>query len=200
MNNQRHQNGNEPARQRGRSHLSGWRAMVPELTMAVILALVTSVTVYLLTGLPYAVLTLGGWTVGALAALRVLVPATEQPIADLPEWHARGRTSFTGFWRQRAALTDAMASSTSYDLELRATLQHLLAARLAERHGISLYADPTAAKRAFLGGAGSDSAGRQRREEGLWRWVDPLRVPDDRHGPGIPPRTLTAIINRLERL
>jgi hypothetical protein len=81
---------------------------------------------------------------------------------------------------------------TGYDYELRGTLQHLLAARLAERHGISLYDDPEAARR-LLAGSGGDR---------LWFWLDPGReaVADQGKTAGIPPRTLAAILDRLERL
>jgi hypothetical protein len=80
----------------------------------------------------------------------------------------------------------------SYELELRPTLQHLLAARLADRHGVSLYADPDTARRLLLPAA---------RDAELWRWLDPDRpAPPERDRSGIPPRTLAAIIDRLERL
>ena len=52
--------------------------------------------------------------------------------------------SFAGFWRKRAGLEDGTKSMAAYDNGLRPTLQHLLAARLAERHGISLRDDPDA--------------------------------------------------------
>ena len=40
----------------------------------------------------------------------------------------------------------------AYQAGLRGQLEHLLASRLAERHGISLYDDPAAARRVFAGG------------------------------------------------
>jgi len=89
-------------------------------------------------------------------------------------------------------LHDATASMAAYDAEVRPTLQHLLAARLAERHGVSLDADPAAARRLLLPGHG---------DQALWFWLDPLRpAENDKDRRGIPPRTLAAIFDRLERL
>ena len=71
-------------------------------------------------------------------------------------------------------------------------LEHLLAARLAERHGVNLYTDPAAARRAFV---------RTAHDEALWRWIDPAQgvAASDAH-PGIPRRTLARLIDRLEHL
>jgi hypothetical protein len=170
----------------------GWRAAAPELVIAATLAAVTSVAVYLYAGLGTAVVAVVIWAALALVALRWIVPPTAHPLAEQLPWLGAGRTSFTGYWRKRAMLTDASASMVSYDTELRPTLQHLLAARLAERHGISLYADPEAARRLLLHRANDDV---------LWFWLDPRRPADsDQQRRGIPPRTLAAIIDRLERL
>ena len=43
-------------------------------------------------------------------------------------------------------------------------LEHLLAARLAERHGVHLYQDPEAARRLLC---------RSGRDADLWPWIDP---------------------------
>jgi hypothetical protein len=170
----------------------GWRAAAPELVIAATLVAFTSVAVYLYAGRGTAVVAVVIWAVVALAALRWIVPPTARPLAEQVPWLGAGRTSFTGYWRKRAMLADASASMVSYDTELRITLQHLLAARLAERHGVSLYTDPEAARRLLLPRA-SDGV--------LWYWLDPLRpAVSDQKRRGIPPRTLVAIINRLERL
>lgn len=171
---------------------AGWRAAAPELVIAATLVAVTCVAVDLYAGLGTAVVAAVVWAALALATLRWLVPPPMQPPAEEVPWLQAGRTSFTGYWRKRAMLADASASMVSYDTELRMTLQHLLAARLAERHGISLYQDPEAARRLLLPRANDDV---------LWYWLDPLRPAEsDQRRRGIPPRTLAAIINRLERL
>ena len=51
-------------------------------------------------------------------------------------------SSFSRQWRRRSRLADAQASMSAYEAGLRSQLEHLLASRLAERHGISLYDDP----------------------------------------------------------
>ncbi len=178
----------------------GWRGCGPELTVTVVLMLATSLAVYGYFGAGAAVLTLIIVAVVVFVLLRGLVSAAAAPLPQHETWQPSGRTSFTGFWRKRGILANATASMLSYDAELRPTLQHLLAARLAERHDINLYADPAAARRLLLPGTG-DGTVRGRRDDQLWYWLDPSRPAETRHQVrGIPPRTLAAIIDRLERL
>ena len=128
----------------------------------------------------------------SIAFLRALVPTAPEALIEQHSSQGQARSSFLGFWRKRAIMRDATASMVSYDIELRPTLQHLLAARLAERHGVSLYADPEAARRIVLPAP---------REDVLWFWLDPRRPAQTEQGrSGIPPETLAAILNRLERL
>jgi hypothetical protein len=98
---------------------------------------------------------------------------------------------FIGFWRTRSSLEDATRSLGGWEVGLRPRLTNLLAARLSERHGISLADDPRAAE-ALLTGTRHD----------LWRWIDPQRpvAPDTSSRPGIPPHVLAALIDRLEKL
>ena len=74
-------------------------------------------------------------------------------------------------------------------------LEHILAARLADGHGVNLYTEPDAARQAFC---------RTRADEALWPWIDPAQAlgADDRHRErhGIPRRTLARLITRLEQL
>jgi len=49
-------------------------------------------------------------------------------------------------------------------------LEHLLAARLAERHGVNLYQDPAAARAVLC----RDSRGAE-----LWAWIDPATRPTE---------------------
>jgi hypothetical protein len=170
----------------------GWRASQPELAIWAILVAATSLATYAYAGTGVAVLTVAGWSVASLAFLRGLVPTVPEPLTEQSSWSSEGRSSFLGFWRKRATVHDATASMVSYDTELRPTLQHLLAARLAERHGISLYGDPAAARRLVLPGS---------RDDALWFWLDPARPAETEQGrSGIPPRTLAAILDRLEHL
>ena len=175
-----------------RTTAGSWQASAPELAAAAFGVLVTALAVYAYAGPAAAVAVVAGCAAAAIAYLRTLAPAGHQPESGqaLPYWQAT--SSFLGVWRKRAALQDATARMTSYDAELRPTLQHLLAARLAQRHGVSLYADPAAARRLLLTGP---------RDDALWFWLDPGRQAEtDPERPGIPPRSLAAILDRLERL
>ena len=81
----------------------------------------------------------------------------------------------------------AQVSPRHYDLVTRPLLIQLLASRLADRHRIDLAKEPGRA-RAVVG-------------EDVWRWVDPGRPPDrSSQPPGVDRRTVTAIVERLERL
>jgi hypothetical protein len=90
----------------------------------------------------------------------------------------------------------AMTSRGFYDTELRPVLEHLLAARLAERHGVHLYQDPAAARRLLC---------RNPRDADLWPWIDPGTRPEtaarnSTERRGIPRPTLARLIDRLEKL
>ncbi len=180
----------EPERE---SPPDGWQGSIPELVIASALVLVTCVFVYGYAGTGAAAIALAVWAVVILVLFRIALPATPPPLtAEHETWRRLGRTGIMGFWRKRGTLSDATADMVAYDLELRTTLQHLLAARLAERHGVSLYSDPAAARRLLL---------PTTREQELWFWLDPQRPAETRHSKsGIPPRTLAAILDRLERL
>jgi hypothetical protein len=170
----------------------GWREGRPELVIAAIAVAALCAAAFAFAGLAAAMITLTGAAVAALVALRGLAPTADVPPTYEEAAEDRSGTTFTGFWRRRAGIETATQTMTGYDLELRGTLQHLLAARLAERHGVSLYDDPAAARQ-LLAGGGTDR---------LWYWLDPARpaAADQGSSAGIPPRTLAAIIDRLERL
>jgi hypothetical protein len=170
----------------------GWQASKPELTIAAILVTAGAAGAYAWAGAQVMLLVLGSFALLAIAVLRSLAPPDQAPEPENERWDELGRSSIIGFWRKRGGLSDATQNRSSYELELRPTLQHLLAARLAERHGISLYADPEAARRVLLPNS---------RDAQLWYWVDPTRPPaPDQQRRGIPPRTLSALLDRLEHL
>jgi hypothetical protein len=169
-----------------------WRASAPELAAGAFGVLVTALAVYAYAGPDAAVTVVASCAVAAIAYLRLLVPAIREPEIGEMLPYGQATSSFLGVWRKRVMLRDATARMTSYDAELRPALQHLLAARLAQRHGVSLYADPAAARRLLLPGP---------RDDALWFWLDPGRQAEtDPKRPGIPPRSLAAILDRLERL
>jgi hypothetical protein len=171
----------------------GWRECVPELIIAGIFVATAIAASYAFAGLAAALIAVTFSSVIIMLLLRGLVPPASTPPPPLEQDRPgdRAATSFFGFWRKRAVLVEGTDRLSAYDLELRETLQHLLAARLAERHDVSLYSDPQRSKQVFLGGQADE----------LWYWLDPERPAEtDKTRRGIPVRTLTAIIERLERL
>ena len=179
----------EPAGRTGRP----WRDAAPETVIAVIFIAASTGAGYAVAGPAGASVVLTAAAALGLAVLRVVLPPAEPAAGDdyLP---GIGRVAmpFTGYWRKRSGLVGGTHSMASFDGELRTTLQNLLAARLAERHAVSLHADPAAARR-LLCPRPSDA--------GLWYWVDPERpAVTAGNQPGIPPRTLARLIDRLERL
>jgi hypothetical protein len=123
--------------------------------------------------------------------LRALIEPDQEPPAPEAPQELGPSQSFTGFWRTRSDLLDATKSLSAWDYGLRPRLTNLLAARLSERHGISLADDPQAARNLFRG-----------TRHDLWHWIDPARPtpPDAGSQPGIPPNVLAALIDRLEKL
>jgi hypothetical protein len=99
---------------------------------------------------------------------------------------------FATYWRRRSDIKDAMVSIAAYNARVGPNLEHLLAARLSEHHGISLYGQPEAARNILCATA---------RDADLWSWVGPDRAGAARaEGPGIPARTLSRLVNRIEQL
>jgi hypothetical protein len=192
---------------------AGWRGAVPEIIITAALVAVAAAAGYALAGARAVAVVVVISAVGALAVLRGLVrpaplPGTGEDVSGPdPAVPAPVLSSFSGLWRRQSRLADAQASMPAYEAGLRRQLENLLASRLAERHGISLYDDPAQAGQVFTGG--------RRANDGLWWWIDPARpapVPPRSPGPGpghpgrsqdqpgIPYRTLARLLDRLERL
>ena len=170
----------------------GWAQARPELIIAAAAISATALAALAVLGPAAAALVLIIAGIAALVTLRALAQPGYLP-PPLDETRQAGALrSFTGLFRKQSELSYGTASLSAYDVGLRMTLQRLLAARLSERHGISLHDDPDAARRLLCGQHG----------DGLWFWIDPTRPPaqDDRPRSGIPLRTLALLIDRLERL
>jgi hypothetical protein len=176
---------------RARRTDGGWHASLPELIIAGVLMTAVTVAAYGWAGGSGAAMVLACGAVLALVLLRVLPDADARPEAQVTEWDETSQTTIAGFWRRRGVVKNATLSMAAFESELRPTLQHLLAARLAERHGISLYGEPEAARSLLLSAGWDDK---------LWYWLDPQRPPRPEERSGVPLRTLTAIIQRLEKL
>jgi hypothetical protein len=172
----------------------GWRSAGREITVAVLLVAAFTAAAWALEGPAAAGFTALACAALSLVALRTLIEPHEPPQAPHQSHELGPSKSFLGFWRTRSDLVDATASLSAWDYALRPRLTNLLAARLSERHGISLADDPEAARRVLTGG----TAGRL----DVWTWIDPRREapPDAGSRPGIPPHVLAALIDRLERL
>jgi hypothetical protein len=181
--------------------VSPWQGAVPELLIAGGLVVAAAVAGYVMAS--WAGLTVVAVVTAAVAmvVLRILLPAAAPDKARTAREKAQART-LSGYSHRRFVVQSACDSLSFYQAELRPVLEHLLAARLAERHGVNLYDDREAARRLLC---------RTARDADLWEWVDPAwRPPGSGPGTGtgrgantekgIPGRTLTRLIDRLERL
>jgi hypothetical protein len=199
-----------PAVSPGQPGPSGWRSAVPELAIAAGLAAAAGAASYALGGpAAMAVVVIVAAAAGCAILPRLIPPAEAAPFPGTAEPGPASGSSFASssdYWRKRARVAEGTQSMAAYNAGLRLILEHLLASRLAERHGISLYEDPAAARR-LLGPDGPDGD--------LWPWIDPAgrpaaaadpgepgqrREPGQRGEPGIPERTLIRLIDRLEHL
>jgi hypothetical protein len=132
----------------------------------------------------------------SVVVLRGLVPRSADYTVRKAKEKPAAR-SIGGYAQRRFVVGTSVSSNAFYETDLRPALEHLLAARLAEHHGINLYAEPSRARAAFC---------RTAADESLWRWIDPAQaVPMDvraatTQGGGIPRRTLARLVYRLEHL
>ena len=166
----------------------------PELAIAGAALAAGAGGAYALAGTPGAVVTVVAFAALTLAVASRLVPApapaTERP--EIPDERRRATTWFRNYWRLQANVREGSQYRTSYESRLGPQLQHLLAARLSERHGVNLYSDPDAARRLLCA---------RQRDNDLWAWVDPGRAPyPGGEAPGIPSGTLARLVRRLEQL
>jgi hypothetical protein len=174
---------------------SPWRGTTPELLTAGAVVAAAGVAGYAVAGWAGLTVVAVAAAASAMVLVRALLPQLTPDAARKAREKPRART-LTGYSHRRFVVHNAMNSQNYYDLELRPVLEHLLAARLAERHGVNLYDDREAARRLLC---------RTSRDADLWAWVDPAARPQatGRGGgteKGIPGRTLTRLIDRLERL
>ena len=175
--------------------MSPWRRARPELATAAVLVAAACVAGYAMAGWAglAAVVTVAAAV--ALAVLRALLPKLPPEAARTARKKPAAR-ALSGYAQRRYVVETGMSSLAAYHGELRPVLEHLLAARLAQRHGVHLYQDPAAA-RALLCRDPCDAE--------LWAWIDPATRPkESKRGQaeqsGIPRRTLARLIDRLETL
>lgn len=171
-----------------------WRPALPELIVAAILVTVAALAAGVVAGWPGVVIVAAATAVIALLLLRGVIPRSAAQAGRQQRDKQRAQ-SISGYAQRRFIVATSLTSRPMYESDLRPVLEHILAARLAENHAVNLYTEPDKARRAFC---------RTRRDESLWLWIDPAQVldPDQRVGQsrGIPSRTLSRLITRLEQL
>ena len=173
---------------------SRWLPAIPELVIAAIAIAAAAVAAAAVSGWPGVATVAVAVAVIALLVLRGLIPRSADQAFRLSRNKQQAR-SIHGYAQRRFVVRTSYGSRAMYESDLRPALEHVLAARLAERHAVNLYTDPDAAKRAFC---------RTRAEESLWPWIDPKQALDAteraRNTRGISRRTLSRLITRLEQL
>jgi hypothetical protein len=174
---------------------SRWRDATPELIIAAILVGVAAASGAAVSGWPGVVVVASAAAVLALLLLRAALPRSAAQTSRRAKDKQQARAIF-GYSQRRFVVASSLASRPLYESELRPILEHILAARLAEGHGVNLYTEPEAARRAFC---------RTRADESLWPWIDPgqATTADERsrqRGGGIPRQALARLITRLEQL
>jgi hypothetical protein len=174
--------------------VSPWQGTAPELVIAAVLVTTAAVAGYAMAG--WAGLSVVAIATAALAmpVLRFLLPQLTPDEANKAREKPTART-LSGYSHRRFVVRTAVSHLGFYNGELRPVLEHLLAARLAERHGIHLYSEPEAARRLLC---------RNPRDADLWLWIDPATRPKTSQRAaeqrGIPRRTLARLIDRLEKV
>jgi len=176
--------------------VSPWRGTGPELVIAVVSIVVAAAAGYLMAGWAGLSVAVTVAAAAAMVVLRFLLPPLAPDEGGTKTREKPQARHLSGYSHRRFVVHSSIASKGFYDSELRPVLEHLLAARLAERHGVHLYQDPDAARRLLC---------RHPRDADLWTWIDPRTRPEAsaRNAAserGIPRRTLARLIDRLERL
>jgi hypothetical protein len=172
-----------------------WRGTKPDLVIAVVPAAAAGAAGYVMAGWAGLSAVVTVTAAIALAVLRLLLPRLPPEATRTARKKPTARA--LGVYAQRRLVVEtAMNSLAAYNGELRPMLENLLAARLAERHGVHLYTDPATARALLC---------RDPRDADLWRWIDPATRPKESsrgraEQSGIPRRTLARLIDRLEIL
>ncbi len=173
---------------------SRWRDAFPELVIAAITVVVAALAGAAVSGWPGVVVVAAAAAVLALIAARGTIPRSSARASRRAKAKPQARP-ISGYGQRRFIVATSLTSRGLYESDLRPVLEHILAARLADDHGVNLYTEPEAARKAFC---------RTRADESLWPWIDPAQAlnTDDRHRrlQAIPRRTLARLITRLEQL
>jgi hypothetical protein len=175
---------------------SPWHGTGPELTITAAAVVAAAAAAVAVAGWPGLALVAIIAAAAGVVVTRFLAPRSADQIVRRAKDKPSAR-SISGYAQRRFAVATGIDNRAFYEAELRPALEHLLAARLAERYGINLYTDPARARAAFCKTAA---------DEGLWSWIDPVqakRSPEATatlQASGIPQRTLARLVDRLENL
>ena len=171
-----------------------WRAAVPELVIAAVTVMAATLAAAAVSGWPGAVVVALATAVISLLVLRALIPRSAAQALRRKRNAQRAR-QIHGYAQRRFVVVTSLSSRAMYESDLRPALEHVLAARLAERHAVNLYTEPEKARQAFC---------RTRADASLWSWIDPAQALDAdaraRQKHGISRRALARLITRLEQL
>jgi hypothetical protein len=173
---------------------SPWRGAGPELLIAAVTVAATALAALAVTGWPGLAVVAIATAALSMVVLRGLAPRSAPQTVRKTKGKPAAR-AIGGYAQRRFVVGTSLGSQAFYESDLRPALEHLLAARLAEHRGINLYAEPSRARAAFC---------QTRADEALWPWIDPAQARTADHrgtaAGGIPRRTLTRLVNRLEHL
>jgi hypothetical protein len=171
-----------------------WRGAGPELAIAGVTVAVTALAGGAVAGWPGVATVAIAAAALSMVVLRGLAPRSAAQAVRRAKDKQVAR-AIAGYGQRKFIVASSVSTRAFYESDLRPVLEHLLAARLAQNHGVNLYTDPAAAQQVFCRGRG---------DEALWRWVDPAQAlsgPErDMQWHGIPRRTLARLVNRLEQL
>jgi hypothetical protein len=171
-----------------------WRPARPELIIAAVAVAAAALAAAAVAGWSGVVLVAAATSVLALLLLRGIIPRSAAQTLRQQKNKQRPR-AISGYSHRRFIVATSLTSRPMYEADLRPVLEHILAARLAENHAVNLYTEPAEARKAFC---------RTRGDESLWRWIDPGQALDAEErviqSRGIPSRTLSRLITRLEQL
>lgn len=183
-----------------------WRGAGPELAIAAVAVIVAAAAGYVVASWDGLATVAIAAAAIALFVVRTLLPQGTADAAKMAREKARAKP-VSGYSHRWFVVQSSVANRGFYDGELRPVLEHLLAARLSERHGINLYQDPDAARRQFC---------QHRGDAALWQWIAPEQAPSEQapseqeppqrasreqaNHRGIPRLVLLRIVERLEKL
>ena len=171
-----------------------WRAATPELLITAILVAVAALAGAAVSGWPGVTVVAVVTAAAALVFLRAALPRSAAQASRRAKDKQQARAIY-GYGQRRFIVATSLTSRPLYESDLRPVLEHILAARLADSHGVNLYTEPDAARAAFC---------RTRADEALWPWIDPGQAIDATRrllaAGGIPRHTLARLITRLEQL